>query len=288
MKAYVVDAFTCDGQGGNPAGVVLVNEVLPKERMQAIAARLGFSETAFVVFSGTSRHKIRFFTPENEVALCGHATIASYFLLFHLGQIQAGPFVMETLAGEQAVSVDTTGSVGMTQNLPVFGSTLRGSDVAPALGMAPELIGGPTGLPIQIASTGLNKIFVPVVSLEALHEIKPDFERIARISEANDSIGMYCYCLETIRGSTAHCRNFAPVVGIREDSATGTSAAALGCVLHHYGIIDPGLTERLVFEQGFCIQQPSEIHVLLKITEGAITRVEIAGRASLREVCLVP
>lgn len=284
MKTYVVDAFTCEGKGGNPAGVVLDARSLSEEQMQGIAAELGFSETAFILPEEPTKHRVRFFTPNKEVNLCGHATIASYFLMRHLGEIGEGEFRMGTLAGEQSVTVDQSGLVAMTQNLPTFGGTISGEEVAPALNLSPADFGDAQILPIQIASTGLNKIFVPVSSLQVLERIEPNLAEIDRISRKNDAIGMYCYSLETLHASTAHCRNFAPVVGISEDSATGTSAAALSCVLHRYGQLKSAESLNLVFEQGYSIDQPSELHVLLKVTSGAISQVKVAGRATLREV----
>ena len=74
------------------------------------------------------------------------------------------------------------------------------------------------------------------------------------------------------------------ILGISEDSATGTSAAALSCVLYRYGQVESVPSLQLVFEQGYSINQPSELHVLLKVTNDAISKVEVAGRATLREV----
>jgi PhzF family phenazine biosynthesis protein len=203
--------------------------------------------------------------------------------MHHLQEIGEGAFGMDTLAGEQSVTVDSSGLVAMTQNLPTFGTTIAAEEVAASLSLTPADLGDLEALPIQIASTGLNKIFVPVPSLEALKRIEPNLAEIDRISRHHDAIGMYCYSLETLHDSTAHCRNFAPVVGISEDSATGTSAAALSCVLHRYGQLASTESLNLVFEQGYSIDEPSELHVLLKVSNGAISQVKVAGRATLRE-----
>lgn len=283
MEAYVVDAFTRDGAGGNPAGVVVLADEIPAERMQALAAKFGYSETAFVLTRGPGEHDIRFFTPTKEVDLCGHATIASYTLMAKMNKIEPGDYTMVTRSGRQRVRLEDSGLVAMTQNLPVFGPVLNNHEVAQALGLDAALCGS-ADLPIQIASTGLNKIFVPIASLHALQSIVPDLSRIEAISRENQAIGMYCYCLETLGAHTAHCRNFAPVVGIDEDSATGTSAAALSCVLHHWGKVDSGAEEHLVFEQGDCIGRPSLLHVLLKTSNGAISQVQVAGRATVRQM----
>jgi len=283
LQTYVVDAFTKNGFGGNPAGVIVDSETLSPEQMQQIAKTLGFSETAFVCRKGKNRHQIRFFTPNAEVQLCGHATIASYALLGSLDRITAGAFEMETLAGLQNINYSEDGLVSMTQNLPQFGETLNPEIVAPCLGLDISDLENHNGLPIQIASTGLQKIFVPIRSLERLRAIKPNHAAIEEVSRSVGTIGMYCYSLESLHGSTAHCRNFAPVVGIMEDSATGTSAAALSCVLYHFGALPKKERLELCFEQGYCIEQPAELIVFLQSSQGAVTKIQVAGRASLRE-----
>jgi len=282
VQTYIVDAFTRDGAGGNPAGVVLDAEQYSEQEMQHIANVLGFSETAFVSEIESHTHNVRFFTPTAEVRLCGHATIASYALLSLKNKIQPGSFTMITKAGPQRISLDD-GLVSMTQNLPEFGSTLQPNDVAPCLGLQPQDLKNIQGLPIQIASTGLHKIFVPIRSLDRLMAIQPNFAKIEAFSRTNGTIGMYCYSLESLDNATAHCRNFAPVVGIQEDSATGTSAAALSCVLHRFGVLPKQPTLKLTYEQGYSINQPAELIVLLETSAQQITNIQVAGRAILRQ-----
>ena len=101
MKYYIIDAFTDQPFGGNPAGVVLLDsDTFPKEElMLQIAAELRYSETAFVKRHSAQEFTIRYFTPKAEVELCGHATIASFFLLHRKGWA-SGPCLCHTLAGD--------------------------------------------------------------------------------------------------------------------------------------------------------------------------------------------
>ena len=85
--AYTVNAFTANGEHGNPAGVVLDAEHLSDEQMLTIARQIDLSETAFVSASSRADYRIRFFTTTDEVDLCGHATIAAWSLLRSLGFI---------------------------------------------------------------------------------------------------------------------------------------------------------------------------------------------------------
>jgi PhzF family phenazine biosynthesis protein len=134
-------------------------------------------------------------------------------------------------------------------------------------------------MPVQIASTGLRKIFAPIRSLEAIRRIQPDLAAIDALSRAHDAIGIYCFTLETLGGATAHCRNFAPVVGISEDSATGTSAAATACLLAYHGMVGTDSRTELSFEQGDAIDQPSEILVGLELDGSRFCGVFVSGRA---------
>ena len=101
MRYFIVDAFTDQLFGGNPAGVVLLeSERFPEEKlMLQIAAELRYSETAFIRRHSDKEFTIRYFTPKAEVELCGHATIASFHLLHHEGLV-AGQSLCYTLAGD--------------------------------------------------------------------------------------------------------------------------------------------------------------------------------------------
>ena len=126
----------------------------------------------------------------------------------------------------------------MTQNPPTFGDVLPAADVAAVLGVAVDDLMDASVMPVQKASTGLHKIFVPMKSLAALQKVVPNLAGIDALSRSVGAIGTYVFSMETVAGGTAYCRNFAPVVGIEEDSATGTSAAALSRLLHKYGLVD--------------------------------------------------
>ena len=110
MKYYIVDAFTDQPFGGNPAGVVLLEQggAFPSDDlMQHIAAELRYSETAFVQQNGPAEFTVRYFTPRAEVDLCGHATIATFGTLVREGIVPAGTLcINHTLAGDLQVMAD--------------------------------------------------------------------------------------------------------------------------------------------------------------------------------------
>ena len=108
LRYFIVDAFTSEPFGGNPAGVVLLDGDFPSERlMQQVAAELRYSETAFVQQQSCYEFTVRYFTPCSEVDLCGHATIASFGVLWQHGLIsENSPIVNHTLAGDLMVRID--------------------------------------------------------------------------------------------------------------------------------------------------------------------------------------
>jgi len=278
IRVYILNAFAKTKRGGNPAGVALDADCLAETSMQKTAARVGLSETAFVQKSAAADFKLRFFTPAAEVDLCGHATIAVFSLLFGLRRLGAGKYSQETKAGILGVEVQKDGTVFMEQSLPSFESAVDRGEVAGSLGLGSYSL--PPDMPVQIVSTGLRDIIVPINSLGDLLNIKPDLDKITDISKKHGAVGYHVFSLETKHKSTAHCRNFAPLYGIPEEAATGTSSGALACYLFRHGKIANEPAQRLVFEQGYGMRRPSEIFVHLDIENRNITGVHVGGKAT--------
>jgi PhzF family phenazine biosynthesis protein len=270
IVAYVVSAFTANGNGGNKAGVVLDADGLSDDQMQAIAKELTYSETAFVSKSEVATYKVRFFTITEEVDLCGHATIATWSLLLQKGFVKQGMHSQETLAGKLGIMISDDGSVFMQQAEPQFLSQVSSEEIVPVLG-ANETSFETCLLP-QIVSTGLKDLLVPVRSKEALMNLRPDFSKMTNLSKKYNVTGLHVFALG--KSYTAIARNFAPLVGIDEESATGTSNGALLCYLKEKNRLEEQDVYRI--EQGESMGQLSEI--LGKFIDG---RVWIGGKATL-------
>ncbi|MCG8482270.1 MAG: PhzF family phenazine biosynthesis protein [Clostridia bacterium] len=279
-RIYEVYAFSKDGKGGNPAGVVLDAKDLKEKEMQQIAYDLNYSETAFVMPSQKADLKVRFFTPGDEVDLCGHATIATFHTLKEVNHISTGEYTQETKAGVLKVKVQQDGIILMEQNAPSFYDTIDKIEVADSLGIAAEEL--VEEIPVQVVSTGLKDIIVPVKTLEGLKSMKLDFKKIAHISKQYDVTGYHVFTMETLNPATAHCRNMAPLFGIDEESATGTANGALACYLFEYGLINEQQTDDLCFEQGYVMNNPSEIKAQLEVSHNIITKVSVGGRAYIK------
>ena len=255
MRYFVVDAFTSEPFGGNPADVVLLDgDFLSERLMQQVAAELRYSETAFVRQDGPKEFTVRYFTPAGEVDVCGHATIATFGLLRREGVLRDGVIVMNhTLAGDLAVEIGEQVMMQMASpkvlETPIDTERLHRIMAGSAAITWPER-------PVEIVSTGLPDIIMPVGDLESLNALQPDMDALAAMSRGLNVVGVHAFAM-TEDGYTAHVRNFAPLYDIPEESATGTANAALTHYLQRRRHITAGATCR--FMQGEKMGRPSVV-----------------------------
>ena len=255
MKFYIVDAFTSEPFGGNTAGVVLLNGDFPSDEfMQQVAAELRYTETAFVQQQGYDEFTVRYFTPAGEVDLCGHATIATFSLLNQLGMVNDQvPVVNHTLAGDLKVKFGC--HVMMQMAAPRVLEVPMDIDRLHRI-MAGEKPQHWPEMPVEVVSTGLPDIMMPMASVEALNAMRPDMAALAAYSIELDVVGVHAFALSD-DGYTAHVRNFGPRYDIPEESATGTANAALTHYLQRRGLVNRGDDCR--FLQGETMGRPSVV-----------------------------
>lgn len=270
VEVYKVTVFPNGKNGGNKAGVVVDANSLTDGDMQSIAKNVGFSETAFVLKSEKADFRLRFFTPTNEVDLCGHATIGTFNLMKELKLVKKGIYSFETRVGVLNIEV-LKSEVYMEQLHPIFFNKVEDFEVLDCFYEERFLS---KDLPIIVLSTGMREIFVPVKDLETLNKLHPKIKNIKYLSEKYDVIGMHLFALDD--KVDAYGRNFAPAVGIDEESATGTSNGALACYLNKY--YSPTKTE-YVLRQGYSMNMPSEIKVKLTKHLTEILKVSVGGSA---------
>lgn len=252
MTYYILDAFSNQPFGGNPAGVVLLDsESFPEEKlMLQIAAELRYSETAFIRRDSEKEFTIRYFTPKAEVDLCGHATIASFVLLHHEG-LASGKCRCLTKAGD--LTIEAGEKVMMQMATPRIVSTIEDTDeLYKALGVSNYR---PT-MPVQIAYSGLNDIMLPLPDVATLQNLKPDMNAIAALTKRYDAVSFHVFAFAN-DGYTAHVRDFAPLYDIPEESATGTANAALTYYLQQCGCL--GIEAECTFLQGEAMGRPSVV-----------------------------
>ena len=269
VDVYVTAAFSKDNKGGNKAGVVLVRSELTSVQKAAIAKEMGYSETAFVLDSDKADFKLQYFTPTEEVPLCGHATIAAFSTLKLLNMLDKPDCTIETEAGILNIHIKDDGLILMEQNRPAYLEVLD-SDIFTGC-IERNFIDH--RFPIQIVSTGLNDVMLPVDSVEHLEQLSPDFEMIANMSKEKEVVGVHAFTIIKESDVTAICRNFAPLYGIDEESATGTASCALACYLFKYYKQQP----QYIFEQGHNMGEISRIVVNLSYHGGVIDSVFVGG-----------
>ena len=278
MKYFVVDAFTDQPFGGNPAGVVLLeSDQFPEEKlMLQIAAELRYSETAFIRRHSDKEFTIRYFTPKAEVELCGHATIASFYLLHHEG-LASGTCLSHTLAGD--LRIEAGEKVMMQMAMPRIVATIEEADeIYKALDVSDY---HPT-MPVQIAYSGLPDLMIPLPDVNALQALNPDMEAITVITKKYDAVSFHVFAFAN-DGYTAHVRDFAPLYGVPEESATGTANAALTFYLQHNGCL--GAEADGSFMQGEAMGRPSVVATQIR-KDGTIYVGGTAAIVAKGELCV--
>lgn len=275
VTIYVTSAFSKEGKGGNKAGVVLHRPDLSSAQMLMIAKELGYSETAFVVDSQVADFKLRYFTPTEEVDLCGHATIATFATLRLLNKLGKEKYTIETKAGILTIRIKEDGLIFMEQNCPTYFDVLKPDMVKGC--MEEHVIS--REFPIQIISTGLKDVMLPITSQEEIMAMTPDFKAITELSREMGVVGIHAFAFCTTGNITAVCRNFAPLYGINEESATGTSNCALASYLFKYY----EKKSEYIFEQGHVLGEISRIVVYIDYHEDMIDAVYVGGYGYLVE-----
>ena len=304
-QMYIADAFTTEKFGGNPAGVVLLkeNEDFPSdELMRKTAAELRYSETAFIrpmsapeleeVLSEMTfgeagpaasdidgGFQIRYFTPADEVDLCGHATIASYRCLTDAGLCETGgTYLNRALAGD--LFIDVAGDqVLMDMARPRHIRDMRAPEELQELYEVMGIDYCDLGMIPQMISTGLPDIIMPVASREVLDAIDPDFPALTELSRKYEVVGVHAFALAPEGDKvTAYCRNFAPLYDIDEEAATGTSSGALTYYLVRNGLFKG---DRCIFIQGEKMGRPSQIRSSIRRDSNGL-QIRIGGSAAIQ------
>ncbi|WP_312693750.1 PhzF family phenazine biosynthesis protein [Caproiciproducens sp.] len=250
MQYYIVDAFTSEHFKGNPAGICLLNEWLEDETMQNIAFENNLAETAFLMKEGDG-YALRWFTPECEIDLCGHATLASAYILLNLVDRTRDKVIFHTRSGVLTVYKDQE---KLRMNFP---------SRKPVAADIPNGLSKALGIPIVEAYRSRDLI-VLVDREETVRNLAPDFELLKQYES-------FFGIVVTARGDSCDfvSRYFAPNAGLPEDPVTGSSHSTL----------IPFWSERLHKTEMFARQLSKRGGCLYCRDCGE--RVEISGEAKL-------
>lgn len=286
IRIYQVDAFTTEKFQGNPAGVVPNADGLTEAQMQAIAREMHNSETAFVLSPTASDHDmwVRFFTPTTEVPVCGHATIATHYVLGHEKNLPSCTVIQKTGAGLLPVEIvkeTPNNRVIMTQGAISYSDPLAGTeyhDLLVALGLqAGDL---DERCPVQVVSTGHSKVLIGIQSRQVLHMLRPDLAALTALSKKIDCNGYFVFTLDSEESLLAHGRMFAPAIGVPEDPVTGNANGPLGAYLVLNRLVSPaGSVFRFRAKQGEAIGRPGIVEVEVRLEDGIPVQVRVGGQA---------
>mgnify|MGYP000035296940 CR=1 FL=1 len=282
ITVQILNAFAENGKGGNPAGVVLNADHLTDQNKLEISKKVGLSETAFVSTSETEDFKLDFFTPNKQIAHCGHATVATFSYLKQIGTLQKNNSSKETIDGKRIIEL--IGNLAFMEQLaPIYKDvSSQEQQILNSLGLQKEdLI---PNAPSQIVNTGNSFILVPVKNNSILKEIQPDLNLIHEISNQFDLIGFYVFSTDTEEGSNydATARMCGPRDGIHEEAGTGMAAGPLACYLYEVLLIQK---KSIHIQQGKYMETPSPslIIVNLSFDKGKIHSLMAGGKGVLHE-----
>jgi len=295
------DVFTDRKFCGNPLAVFPEAEGITDEQMMKIAREMNLSETVFVLKPESDevlRH-LRIFTPMREIPFAGHPIVGTWTALaqegvvpvpeggngwqriFHEVGIGILPVDIEFKDGKPVQVEMTQGTFNIIHEMD---DAHEQAEVARALGLAREDLD--ESLPIQVITTGLSCLAVPIRSLADLRDIRVDSTLLADVYQRHGGAGCHAFTRETIEvgASRAHARFFAPADNIPEDPATGSACGALGGYLVHHGglSLEPENGRyKFVIEQGDFIHRPSRINLNVKGQVGKVEEVKVGGPAVL-------
>lgn len=291
LKFYQADVFTGDAFGGNPVAVFPNAHGLSDHQLQQIAREMNLSETVFVLppTDQAAVIRLRIFTPTQELPFAGHPVLGTFFVLAQLGLVAAtdgitrvmqecniGLFPVELHARDGELT-----SVVMTQPKPEFLGPVEAMEdvykIVGSLGLPKHAVAD-MKWPIEVVSTGLPVLIVPVRSLTAVRSIQPDASAIMDVCSRFGANGIMVFTTVTVEPSaTVHARMFAPSIGILEDPATGSASGALGAYLVQNGVVEVAPTTDIVVEQGYEIERPSQILVRIESDDDIIKTVKVGG-----------
>lgn len=284
---YQIDSFTKEKFTGNPAGVITNADGLTDYEMQKIARELNNSETAFVFSSNSNEYDahIRFFTPTNEVPICGHATIAAHYARAVENGLGTSRVYHKTGAGILPVDVikeNDDYKIVMTQGQVEFGTIIDGEnkkELLSALNIKNnDLL---ENYEIQIVSTGHSKVMIGIKSIDTLNALKPNYDALSRLSKIIKCNGYYVFTVNSQDSDILiHGRMFAPAIGINEDPVTGNANGPLGAYLVHHNLVKHNNSLfRFKAKQGEAINRTGIIEVDVKIEDKEPVEVKVSGNA---------
>lgn len=277
----LVDAFTSKPLAGNPCAVVMNAEPLTSSEMLAIAKEMNQSETAFLMKSQTADLKARYFTPEGEIPLAGHPTIASIHAALETGFLRApssNEVSLELNDGPIKVGLEKSNQgllIRMFQRKPAFYETHDAKIVLSMFNL--DESDALPNVPIQTVSTGTRQLMVPLKSHNSLKKISMNIDAYKAYRDKMSFFSPHFFC---VQGATQDGATFARHLGVApdtmEDAFTGSATGGMAAYLFKYGLID---SRCFIAEQGHWMGRPGQAVVDIIGDKMDIELIVVSGRA---------
>lgn len=259
-RFHIVDVFAEQKYAGNQLAVVTDGDDVTTDEMQTLAAEMNYSETTFVTGPPSDETwPVRIFTPAEEVPFAGHPTLGTAAVIRqYLADDQPDTITLDLQVGE--VPVETCQREGkelfwMHQQPPEFGETIPHENLVPVLGLASE--GVDRDWPVQVVSTGLPTIIVPLSGRAALESIDLDSAAYDDLVADRDAKLVHVVCQEPRDAANdLAVRMFAPYYDVPEDPATGSANGCLAAYLSRHEVFGSSSVD-VRAEQGYEIGRPS-------------------------------
>ncbi len=280
LTFYILDVFAEEKYTGNQLAIVRNAESLSDKQMQKIAKEMNFSETAFIL-SDEPRdggYDVRIFTPAAELPFAGHPTLGTAFLIRH--EIIKKPVeqvILNLKVGQVPVRLEKD-IIWMKPKEPIFGDTFELEDIIQFLTVGKDEID--SRFPIQHVSIGIDFIFVPLKSLDAIKRAGVIKDRLFDWVKDKQAKCIFVFCPETYNPENdMYVRLFADYLGISEDPATGSANSCLAAYLVKHRYFGKNKIDIRV-EQGYEIGRPSLLYLRAKEKEENI-EVFVGGKVEM-------
>lgn len=271
--------------------MVVEAQGLSAAQMQAIARKVGFSETAFLFPPSGDDHDVwvRFFTPDCEVPVCGHATLAAQVARASAIGSQRGGLIQGSAGGRWQVEWELAAMGGVARMLqrPLsLGRQLHADEETSAM----ACLGIQTQdrwprLPMQLASAGHVKAFVGLVSDDTLWKLRPDFERLAALSRRLEVYGWFVFSPEQVAAGRVAARMFAPALGIPEDPVNGSGQGPLSAILVEHRLLPERRHSALqiLCEMGRSVGRRGEVSTQVQVVSGRAVTAWVGGAVVIED-----
>ncbi|MCX4161781.1 MULTISPECIES: PhzF family phenazine biosynthesis protein [Paraburkholderia] len=288
-RVELVNVFAAGPGGGNPAPIVVDAAGMTDEQMREVARHYGY-ESGFVFPAAPDSgcdFEFRFWVPNHEMSMCGHATVGALWLLERIGRLQRDHASIWTRSGrvDARITRDATGATAVEISQPAGrieplpDAEQNRADILDVLGIVSEQL---AALPIQNACTSRVKTLIPLANASDLDTLEPRLDKVEALCERIGSTGLYPYVTLDASRQIFDARQFPKSSGYPEDAATGIAASALA-----FGLLSNDMVEAsdrvITIRQGRVMQRPSEILVRFSLYAGRPDRSWLGGTVQLEQ-----